>query len=201
LHVFFTENLGRAYLQSPALDVLVPAMCAACTMLGGGGRLAGSCLGVLTTFVDSSKDILAHRRTKFLWVAALQLARKDRRSGERGLTELEPGQAVEALLRLCVNTRNDTLVRWVLARRETGHEGYGWLEKEVAVVRNSFLYCLQRHVEDFIGFLNPLLGQLTCLAARLAGGSRFRRPRQVGRVRRGELSPAGAEPTRPWSRP
>ena len=37
------------------------------------------------------------------------------------------------------------------------------------MVRNSFLYCLQRHVEDFIGFLNPLLGQLTCLAARLAG--------------------------------
>ena len=108
-----------------SLDVLVPAMRAACSAPGRQGRLAGSCLGVLTTFVDSSKDIPGHRLTEFLvrlvrclgdqdylWVAALLLAKRDRKGGERSVTELFckflPGQAVEALLRLMVNTRNDS---------------------------------------------------------------------------------------------
>ena len=99
----------------------MPAMAAACKEGNRGAKLAGSCLGLLTTFVDSSRDIPNHRLTEFmvrlvrslgvrdyLWVAALLLARKERK-GERGaiemLTSFAPSEGLEALLRLMVNTR------------------------------------------------------------------------------------------------
>jgi len=124
-HLLKVDSRRSFQVACEALEVLVPAMKAACEAPGRQGRLAGSCLGVLTTFVDSSKDIPTHRLAEFLvrlvaclgaadylWVAALLLARKERRGGERSVTELfcrfEPGQAVEALLRLLVNTRADT---------------------------------------------------------------------------------------------
>ena len=101
----------------------MPAMAAACKEGNRGSKLAGSCLGLLTTFVDSSKDIPNHRLTEFmvrlvrslgerdyLWVAALLLARKERK-GERGAIEMlinfAPSEGLEALLRLMVNTRQD----------------------------------------------------------------------------------------------
>merc|ERR1712130_18883 len=52
-----------------------------------------------------------------------------------------------------------------------------WGEKEVVVVRNSFLYCIQKLVEGFSGFLSPLLTRLICLAARLAGEEGLTAPR------------------------
>lgn len=103
----------------------MPAMAAACKEGNRGAKLAGSCLGLLTTFVDSSRDIPNHRLTEFmvrlvrslgvrdyLWVAALLLARKERK-GERGAIEMlisfTPSEGLEALLRLMVNTRQEDL--------------------------------------------------------------------------------------------
>ena len=114
-----------AQVACEALEVLVPAMAAACKEGNRGSKLAGSCLGLLTTFVDSSRDIPNHRLTEFmvrlvrslgvrdyLWVAALLLARKERK-GERGAIEMlisfTPSEGVEALLRLMVNTRQDSI--------------------------------------------------------------------------------------------
>jgi len=57
--------------------------------------------------------------------------------------------------------------------------GQDWADKEVAVVHNSFLYCLQRMVETFVGFLHPLLPRLVALACRLTGSS----PSTLGRAK------------------
>merc|ERR1712050_97607 len=63
------------------------------------------------------------------------------------------------------------LVSWLCSGLESGMGGEEWTEKEVAVVQNSFLYCLQRLVESFVGFLHPLLPRLVALACTLTGSS------------------------------
>jgi len=63
------------------------------------------------------------------------------------------------------------LVSWLCSGLEGGMNGKEWTEKEVAVVQNSFLYCLQRLVESFVGFLHPLLPRLVALACTLTGSS------------------------------
>jgi len=63
------------------------------------------------------------------------------------------------------------LVSWLCTGLESGMEGREWTEKEVAVVQNSFLYCLQRLVESFVGFLHPLLPRLVALSCKLSGSS------------------------------
>ena len=54
------------------------------------------------------------------------------------------------------------VVTWLSQRLETKDYGgdQGWSEKEIVVVFNSFLYCLQKLVETFIGFISPLLPNL-----------------------------------------
>ena len=129
-----------------ALEVIVPAIQAACRAPGRAAQLQSTCLGVLNTFIDASGDIPAHRLSEFLarlvarlgsrdylWLAALLLVKKERAGGERRAVELvseagvEPG--LQALLRLLVNTRSDQLaVRRLLGvkqpRREAG-QGQG----------------------------------------------------------------------------
>ena len=122
-HLLQVDSKRSFQVACEALQVLVPAMKTACEAPGRQGRLGGSCLGVLTTFVDSSKDIPGHRLTEFmvlllrslgqqeyLWVGALLLAR--RKGGERWVAEIfcrfPPVEGVEALLRVMVNTRSDT---------------------------------------------------------------------------------------------
>jgi len=124
-HLLQVDSKRNFQVACEALEVLVPAMAAACKEGNRGSKLAGSCLGLLTTFVDSSRDIPNHRLTEFmvrlvrslgvrdyLWVAALLLARKERK-GERGAIEMlisfTPSEGVEALLRLMVNTRQDSI--------------------------------------------------------------------------------------------
>ena len=70
------------------------------------------------------------------------------------------------------------LVSWLCSGLESGMGGEEWTEKEVAVVQNSFLYCLQRLVETFVGFLHPLLPRLVALSCKLSGSSS---PSTIGR--------------------
>ena len=58
-----------------------------------------------------------------------------------------------------VVTKVPPLVTWLCDRLDQDKFGQkeGWSEKEICVVFNSFLYCLQKLVESFIGFLNPVL--------------------------------------------
>ena len=80
----------------------------------------------------------------------------------------------------CLGARAVTLapplVAWLVESLEVPAREE-WGEKEVVVVRNSFLYCLQKLVEGFSGFLSPLLPRLICLAARLAGEEGSTSPR------------------------
>ena len=68
------------------------------------------------------------------------------------------------------------LASWVCSQLEQKNLGEpeGWSEKEVAVVLNSFLYCLQRLVESFVGFLHPALPRLISLACSCRGDSLVR---------------------------
>ena len=63
------------------------------------------------------------------------------------------------------------LVSWLADRldREDLGQSEEWSDKETAVVFNSFLYCLQKLVESFIGFLNPVLPRLIILTCKLSG--------------------------------
>ena len=63
------------------------------------------------------------------------------------------------------------LVSWLADRlgRDDLGQSEEWTDKETAVVFNSFLYCLQKLVESFIGFLNPVLPRLILLTCRLSG--------------------------------
>ena len=80
----------------------------------------------------------------------------------------------------CLGARAVTLapplVAWLVENLEMPAREE-WGEKEVVVVRNSFLYCLQKLVEGFSGFLSPLLPRLICLAARLVGEEGATSPR------------------------
>ena len=68
------------------------------------------------------------------------------------------------------------LVSWVCDQLEKKDFGQteGWSEKEVSVVINSFLYCLQKLVESFVGFLSPSLPRLITLSCRCQGDSQGR---------------------------
>ena len=63
------------------------------------------------------------------------------------------------------------LVTWLADTLDTATFGQeqGWTDKEVAVVFNSFMYCIQKLIEAFIGFLSPLLPRLILLTCSLAG--------------------------------
>ena len=66
------------------------------------------------------------------------------------------------------------VVTWLSQRLETKDYGgdQGWSEKEIVVVFNSFLYCLQKLVETFIGFISPLLPDLILMTCVLASDER-----------------------------
>eukprot|EP00092_Neocalanus_flemingeri_P002849 GFUD01003047.1.p1 GENE.GFUD01003047.1~~GFUD01003047.1.p1 ORF type:complete len:1487 (+),score=586.22 GFUD01003047.1:576-4463(+) len=123
-HLLKVDSKHSFQVACQALEVIVPAIKTACQSPGRAHQLQATCLGVLTTFVDASLDIPAHRLTEFLvrlinclgdsehlWVAALLLVRKDKAGGERRVvelfTQLEVARGLEALLRLLVNTRSD----------------------------------------------------------------------------------------------
>jgi len=123
-HLLKVDSKHSFQVACQALEVIVPAIKTACQAPGKAHQLQATCLGVLTTFVDASLDIPAHRLTEFLvrlinclgdsehlWIAALLLVRKDKAGGERRVVELfsqlEVERGLEALLRLLVNTRSD----------------------------------------------------------------------------------------------
>jgi len=123
-HLLKVDSKHSFQVACQALEVIVPAIKTACQAPGKAHQLQATCLGVLTTFVDASLDIPAHRLTEFLvrlinclgdsehlWIAALLLVRKDKAGGERRVVELfsqlEVARGLEALLRLLVNTRSD----------------------------------------------------------------------------------------------
>ena len=60
------------------------------------------------------------------------------------------------------------MVTWICDQLEKQNLGQteGWNEKEISVVSNSFLYCLQKLVESFVGFLSPSLPRLVSLSCR-----------------------------------
>ena len=126
-HLIRVESSSSFQVACQALDVLVPAIKAACESGAGdkSSRLMSACLGVLTTFIDACLDIPAHRLTEFLvrlinslghrdylWMAALLIVKKDKVNGERLVVELfcqmSVEQGLEALVRILVNTRAES---------------------------------------------------------------------------------------------
>ena len=125
-HLLRVDSRNSFQVACQSLDVLVPAIKAACEQQSGkAAKLQSACMGVLTTFIDACLDIPAHRLTQFLerlvkclgereylWAAALLLVKKDKANGEKKVVELftkmEPENGLEALIRLLVNTRGDS---------------------------------------------------------------------------------------------
>jgi len=60
------------------------------------------------------------------------------------------------------------MVTWLCEKLETESIGIEWNEKEVTVVKNSFLYCIQKLVETYVGFLHPLLPRIIAQSCKLS---------------------------------
>ena len=75
------------------------------------------------------------------------------------------------------------MVSWICDQLEKKNLGQveSWSEKEVSVVSNSLLYCLQKLVESFVGFLSPAVPRLITLSCRCPADSLVRaRPLLTG---------------------
>ena len=93
-----------------------------------------------------------------------------------GVTAFSFGDILTCMCPFAVG-RVPGLVGWLCPRLEGEEESNELTEKEVAVVCNSFLYCLQRLVDAFVGFIHPHLPRLVAMSCKLTGSS----PSTIGR--------------------